>query len=127
MQVPHDIFGKLLQVAMNEAEQSQTHRQHENSLCPLANRHRAQPWLNLHGLVYCGWSSHETDLETVASLWSESRNARQPHDVVVEMTEHGGAAANAGGVHQHASRPAIDVELGQKGSHRVHPAALILC
>jgi len=50
MQMPHDVFGKLLQVAMNEAEQSQTHRQHENSLCSLANRHRAQPWLNLHGL-----------------------------------------------------------------------------
>ena len=50
MQVSHDIFGKLLQVAVNEAEQSQTHRQYENSLCPFANRHRAQPWLNLHGL-----------------------------------------------------------------------------
>ena len=48
MQVSHHIFGKLLQIAVNEIEQSQTHRQHENSLCSLANRHRAQPSLNLH-------------------------------------------------------------------------------
>jgi hypothetical protein len=40
MQVPDDIFGKLLQVAMDEPKQSKAHRQHDNPLARLVRRHR---------------------------------------------------------------------------------------
>jgi len=53
MQMPHDVFGKLLQVAMNEAEQSQTHRQHENSLCSSQTPPRAT-------LVELAWAWRQT-------------------------------------------------------------------
>jgi hypothetical protein len=41
VQVLHDMFGKLLQVAMDEFQQTQAHRQDEDSLGRLAHRHRA--------------------------------------------------------------------------------------
>jgi hypothetical protein len=54
------------------------------------------------------------------------RDGGQAGDVPVQSAEDGDASPQAGGVHQHASGPAANVELGDVGAHGVHALALLL-